>query len=126
MRKNLVVGVMGTVLVVFSLFPSLKSDAALSPGQKNVFTAGPRVPATLPNYDIRLVGRGEFTEYDLNSVAATQSAVTNVTTQARVSAVDQFRSILKTESANKVRAVVNEAGALKNFFNEGGTLSEPQ
>ena len=126
MRKSLFVGVLGTLLAVVSLFPFLKSDAAHAPGQKRVFTVGPRIPATLPNYDIRLVDKGEFTDYDLNSAAGAQSAARDVSTQARAAAVEQFRANLKPENSGNVRAIVNEAGALKNFFIDGATLSEPQ
>ena len=72
------------------------------------------------------MGKGEFTDYDLNSSDGTQSAAKNVATQARASAVDEFRSSLKPENAGNVRAVVNETGAMKNFFIDGATLSEPQ
>ena len=127
MRQSLFVGVLGTFLAVALLFPFLKSDAKYAPAQKTLTAAGPRLPpATLPNYDIRLVGRGEFTDYDLNSADGNRSAARNAVSQARVSAVDEFRSSLKSEKAGKVRAEVNEAGAMKNFFNDGATLSEPQ
>jgi Zn-dependent metalloprotease len=127
MRKSLFVGVLGTFLAVVALFPFLKSDAAFAPDQKNAFKVGLQLPAsTLPNYDIRLAGKDEFTDYDLNSDAGIQSAAQDVTTQARAAAVDEFRSSLKPENAGNVRAVVNEAGAMKNFFIDGATLSEPQ
>src|SRR6185503_18468018 len=41
-------------------------------------------------------------------------------------AVEQLRSSLATEKAANLRAVINEAGAMKNFFIDGDTLSEPQ
>ena len=123
MRKSLFVGVLGTLLIVVSIFPFLKSDAAYAPNQKNVFTVGRQLPpGPLPNYDIRLVGKGEFTDQDLTSSAATQNAAT----QARGSAVAQFRSSLKSDEANNLRATINETGAMKNFFVDGGTLSVPQ
>src|SRR6267142_7135416 len=106
MRKTAVVGVLGILLAVVSMFPFLKSDAAYAPDKKNVSRAGTQFPpATLPNYDIRLVGKGEFKDYDLNSSEATQSAAKNASTQARASAVDEFRSSLKAENAGNVRAV---------------------
>ena len=127
MRKSLFVGVLGIFLAVVALFPFLKSDAAFAPDQKNAFKAGLQPPpVTQPNYDIRLVGKGEFTDYDLSSDAGTQGAAKNVATQRRVSAVDEFRSSLKPESAGNVRAIVNEAGAMKNFFIDGAALSDPQ
>jgi Zn-dependent metalloprotease len=50
----------------------------------------------------------------------------NARTRSRASAVEQFRSTRAAEHASNLRAVVNEAGALKNFFIDGGTLSDPQ
>ena len=96
MRKSLFVGVLGTLLVVVSMFPFLKSDASNAPEQRNVGVT--RVaPGPLPNYDIRLVGKSEFTDSDLSSTAGLQSAKQNAATQARVSAVDQFRANLKPD-----------------------------
>ena len=129
MRKSLFVGVLGTLLVVVSMFPFMKSDAAFAPDQKTVSRAVPMPklpPGPLPNYDVRLVGKGEFTDNDLSSTAGVKSAQQNVATQARVSAVDQFRSQLKPEDAGNLRATVNETGAMKNFFIDGATLSAPQ
>jgi Zn-dependent metalloprotease len=127
MRKSLFVGVLGTLLVVVSMFPFLKSDAAYAPDQKNTYQVLPVRPrGPLPNYDIRLVGKGEFTDQDLGSTEGAKSAAQNTTTQARVSAVDQFRSSLQPEDAGNLRATVNETGAMKNFFIDGATLSAPQ
>lgn len=126
MRKSLFVGVLGTLLVVVSLFPFFKSDAAYAPDQKHVLRVPHVPPGPLPNYDIRLVGKGEFTDYDLSATDGAKSATQNVATQARVSAVDQFRSNLKSEDAGNLRATVNETGAMKNFFIDGATLSVPQ
>jgi Zn-dependent metalloprotease len=50
----------------------------------------------------------------------------NAATRSRASAVEQFRSSLTPEKAANVRAAVNEAGAMKNFFIDGATLSEPR
>ena len=80
---------------------------------------------TLANFDIRQNGRGEFDDIDLNSPSGQQAAMQNARTRSRASAVGQFRSSLKAENAANLRAVVNEAGAMKNFFIDGGTLSEP-
>jgi hypothetical protein len=129
MRKSLFVGVLGTLLVVASMFPFLKSDAANAPDQKNVFRVVPMPklpPGPLPNYDIRLAGKGEFTDSDLSSTAGVQSAKQNVATQARVPAFDQFRSSLKPDDAGNLRATVNETGAMKSFFIDGASLSAPQ
>ena len=125
-RKILVLVFLGVALAAASMFPSRKSDAAR--------TLQPDVPSeriqalgqALPNFDIRLRDRGEFLDYDLTSTAGRQSATQNPATRARVSAVDQFRSSSKSEAAQNLRAVVNENGALKNFFIDGATLSEPQ
>ena len=80
----------------------------------------------LPNFDIRLVGRGEFNDIDLSSTSGQQAAMQNARTRSRASAVGQFRSSFRAENAANLRAVVNEAGAMKNFFLDGGTISEPQ
>ncbi|MGH9873661.1 MAG: M36 family metallopeptidase [Pyrinomonadaceae bacterium] len=127
MRKSVFVGVLGTLLVAVSLFPFLKSDAAYAPDKTNYLRLGPRVsPGSLPNYDIRLEGKGEFTDYDLTAADGAQGAAKNVATQSRVSAVEEFRSNLKSEEGGNIRATVNETGAMKNFFIEGATLSAPQ
>jgi Zn-dependent metalloprotease len=63
---------------------------------------------------------------DLSSPSGKQAAMQNARTHSRASAVEQFRSTRAAEHASNLRAVVNEAGALKNFFIDGGTLSEPQ
>jgi Zn-dependent metalloprotease len=129
MSKRLLVGLLVFALIVASMFPFTKSDAAKAP-EPNVVPAGQvrtkRPP--LPNYDVRLVGRGEFTETDLNSTDQKNSALQSgdAERQARVSAVDNFRANLRPEAADKLRAVVNEAGAMKNFFIDGEALSEPQ
>src|SRR5258705_9610992 len=127
MRKSLFLGVLGTLLLAVLLFPFLKSGAANAPDQRNAFSMVPVVsPGSLPNFDIRLQGKGEFTAYDLNTTDGAQSAAKSVATQSRVSAVEQFRSNLKPEDAGNIRATVNETGAMKNFFIEGATLSTPR
>jgi Zn-dependent metalloprotease len=126
MRKSIFVGVLGTLCVAVLLFPFFKSDAAYAPTDKNVLRVGPRVPSPLPNYDVRLAGKGEFTDYDLSVTEAAQNAAKNAVTEARVSAVDQFRSSLKSDDAGNLRATINETGAMKNFFVNGATLSAPQ
>jgi Zn-dependent metalloprotease len=108
------------------MFPFLKSDAAYAPDQQNAFKVGPRVPpGPLPNYDIRLVGKGEFADQDLTSTT-TKNVTLSAKVQARAAAVDQFRSSLRPEEADKLRATVNETGAMKNFFIDGAALSAPQ
>lgn len=124
-RKLTVLALLGAALAAASMFPLRKSDAArsLQPprGPERIQSLG----RALPNYDIRLAEKGEFLDYDLTSTAGRESATQNAATRARVSAVDQFRSTSKSDVEN-LRAVVNEAGALKNIFIDGATLSEPQ
>lgn len=123
-RKILVLTFLGVALAAASMFPLRKSDAARTlqrPGEPI-----PSVGRALPNFDIRLADRGEFLDYDLTSAAGKQSATQNAATRARVSLFDQFRSSFTSEVGQNLRAVVNEAGAMKNFFIDGATLSEPQ
>jgi Zn-dependent metalloprotease len=108
------------------MFPFLKSNAALQ-SQRDNRRAFPKLnPSKLPNYDIRLVDKGEFTENDLNAPAAEPDAAKNAGEQARISAIDGFRSGLNERDSKNLRAVVNEAGAMKNFFIDGAALSEPR
>ena len=124
-RSRLFVGLLGLVLAAGSLVP-FKSDAANAPQQPIVSRRFELPTSKFPDYDIRLVGKGEFTDEDLTTSSSKQIAARNQTTQSRASAVDAFRSTLRSERAGKLRAVVNEAGAMKNFFIEGGALSEPR
>jgi Zn-dependent metalloprotease len=124
-RKLLVLALLGGALAIAAMFPLRKSDAANSLRLSSVGSA-PLQSRGLPNFDVRLADKGEFLDYDLTSPSGKQSATQNAATRARVSAVDQFRSNSKSEAGENLRAVVNEAGALKNFFIDGATLSEPQ
>lgn len=127
MRKTLFVGVLGTLLLAVAMFPFFRSDAAYAPDKSDALGLGRKLPpGPLPNYDVRLVGNGEFTDYDLSAGDDAQSAAKNAATEGRVSAVDQFRSSLKSEDAANLRATVNETGAMKNFFIDGAPLSTPQ
>ncbi len=112
-----------TVLVVAAaaaiVLPFWKSDAA--PQQTS--TGSPKSNG-LPNFDIRLNDSGEFVDMDLSSTSGKQAAVQNARTRSRAAAVDQFRSSIGAEKAANVRAVINEAGAMKSLFVDGGTLSE--
>lgn len=127
MRKSLFIGLLLAILAVVSMFPFLKSDAANTPRRNNVSAAGSRLPSsTLPDYDIRLVGKGEFSDYDLNSAQGGLSAAQGAVTKARAMALEDFRATLNGEGAGNLRAVVNEAGAIKNLFVDGAPLSEPQ
>jgi hypothetical protein len=126
MRKIVFVGLLGTILPVVSMFPFLKSDAARASRQNNLDRrSAPLTPKRLPDYDIRLVDKGEFNEFDLNAPAA-PTAGKNATEQARVSAIDEFRSSLNSQDSRNLRAVVNEAGAMKDFFIDGAALSQPR
>jgi Zn-dependent metalloprotease len=125
MRKSLFVGVLVTLIAVVAMFPFFRSDAAPAPDRSSK-PAGRVPPAGLPNYDIRLAGKGEFTDVDISSTDAKQTALLSGAAQTRASELGKFRGRLGTENADNLRAQVNEAGALKNFFVDGATLSEPQ
>jgi extracellular elastinolytic metalloproteinase len=125
MRKSLLTGLLGVALLVTPVAFSPRSDAA-NPLRQNAPAAGPRTP--LPNFDIRLAGRGEFTDTELNTNAGRARAAghANASVRARAAAVESFRGGLGLGRANRLRAEVNEAGALKDFFVEGEVLSAPQ
>jgi Zn-dependent metalloprotease len=131
MRTRLFVGLLGTLLIVAAIFPFLKSNAA-NPSQDRAPRATPRkapskTSSRLPNFDIRLVEKGEFTEYDLNPPSTTSDSAKNAPEQARAaSVIDNFRASLNATDSQNLRAVVNEAGAMKNFFIDGAPLSEPR
>ena len=123
-RRILIFTVLAVAAAAAIVLPLGKSDAA----QQQTSIGSPNRPAgrSLPNFDIRLTDRGEFNEMDLSSVSRQEEAMQNASTRSRASAVGQFRSSLKAENAGNLRAIVNEAGAMKNFFVDGGTLSEPR
>lgn len=124
MRKSLFIGLLGLLLAMGSMFPFLKSDAA--PNRSDLARAGRLPSPALPNFDIRLAETGEFTDYDLNSVEGSLGAARNAASGARASAFAEFRASLSPEKAANLRGIVNEAGAMKNFFIDGAALSEPQ
>ncbi|MDQ3804916.1 MAG: M36 family metallopeptidase [Acidobacteriota bacterium] len=127
MRKRLLLGLLGLALAAASMFPAVKSDARRAPGQ--VPTDGPVKRKPLPNFDIRLAGRGEFSDVDLSPAAGARAnalQAAGAAAQARSAAVDAFRAKLSPERARNLRAEVNEAGAMKNFFIDGAALSGPQ
>ena len=121
-RKILIFTVLTVTAAIAIVSPLWKSDAA----PQQTATGAAKAGRGLPNFDIRLTGRGEFNEMDLNSPSGKQAAMQNALTRPRASAVDQFRSSRAAEKPANLHAVVNEAGAMKNFFIDGGTLSEPQ
>ncbi|HEX5883730.1 MAG TPA: hypothetical protein VFY67_04230, partial [Pyrinomonadaceae bacterium] len=108
-RKILIFAVLAVAAAAAVVSPLRKSDAAQQPTP-----IGPpqgSASRALPNFDIRLVGRGEFNDMDLNSASGQQAAMQNARSRSRASAVGQFRSSLRAENAANLRAVVNEAGA---------------
>jgi Zn-dependent metalloprotease len=120
---------MGVALAAASMFPMINSDAARVSHPMGVPTNKARVQReTLPNYDLRLTGKGEFTDSDLSSTAGNEKAAQSrdAALSQRASAVDNFRSRLRPEAAQNLHATVNEAGAMKNFFIDGAPLSEAQ
>jgi hypothetical protein len=121
-RKVLIFTVLAGTAAAAIVLPFWKSDAA----QQRSSIESPKGLANraLPNFDIRLNGRAEFNDMDLNSPSGKQAALQNARTRSRASAVDEFRSSLRAEHGANLRATVNEAGAMKNFFIDGGTLSE--
>lgn len=123
-RKLLIFTVLAVAAVAAIVLPLWKSDAAQQ--RTPLVSPKPAASRALPNFDVRLNGRGEFNDMDLGSTSGKQVAMQNAVTRSRASAVDQFRGSLKADNAKNLRAVVNEAGAMKNFFIDGGTLSEPR
>ena len=123
-RKSLIFTVLVVAAAAAIVLPLWKSDAA----QQRTSTGSAKGSAgrALPSFDIRLSGRSEFNDNDLGSTSGKQAAMQNALTRSRASAVEQFRSTLRAENAANLRAVVNEAGAMKNFFIDGASLSEPQ
>ncbi|HEV7892864.1 MAG TPA: M36 family metallopeptidase [Pyrinomonadaceae bacterium] len=129
MRKSLLTGLLGVALLILPVVFSAKSDAANPIQPKAPAAATPRTSpkAPLPNYDIRLAGRGEFTDTDVSTKARAQSAISGASAavRSRASAVESFRASLG-EKSEHLRAEVNEAGAMKNFFIDGAALTGPQ
>jgi len=122
-RKILIFAVLVGAAAASIVMPLWKSDAA-QPQTSGSAQAPPR--RGLPNFDIRLSGRREFNDMDLSSTSGKQAAMQNARSRSRASAVGQFRSSLATDKAANLRAIVNEAGGMKNFFIDGDTLSEPR
>ena len=130
MRTKLIVGFLGLALVTAAIFPLTRSDAARTKNNgaqalPNLQPVGPQ-GNPLPNFDIRLQGRGEFPDFDLTSPSGKERGLQNAAVRARVPAVDQFRGNARAEAAQNLRAIANEAGAMKHFFIDGASLSEPE
>jgi fungalysin metallopeptidase (M36)/fungalysin/thermolysin propeptide len=124
-RKIFFIALLGVAFATAALFPFANSNASRALPDKSLGLRQSARTGPLPNYDIRLVGKGEFTDYDL-SPASAQAGGLNVAAQARAAAVARFRSKLNPDVAQKLRARANETGAIKNLFIEGATLSEPR
>jgi Zn-dependent metalloprotease len=125
MRKSLLTALLCVALLATPAAFSPRSDAA-NPLPQDTPAAGNR-PTPLPNYDIRLAGRDEFMDTEVNTSAGKlRAAGASPAVQSRAAAVERFRDSLGSKRAGKLRAEVNEAGALKNFFVEGDALSGPQ
>jgi len=124
-RNILFVAFLGVALATALMFPFANSNASRAVPNKSIGSPQSGRTGPLPDYDIRLAGRGEFTDYDLSSASA-RSAGLNVAAQARAAAVARFQSRLNPDVAQKLRAKANETGAIKNLFIQGATLSEPR
>ncbi|MBV9926188.1 MAG: M36 family metallopeptidase [Acidobacteria bacterium] len=127
MRKSLLTALLAAALLAAPTAFSTRTDAARNPVRQDADAASNR-PTPLPNYDIRLGGRNEFNDTDLSAPAAARQklmAAASAPAQSRATAVESFRAGLGAH-AGRLRAEVNEAGALKNFFVEGEALSGPQ
>lgn len=126
-RMKLLVGLLGLALVAAAIFPFTRSDAAR--GTSSIPSPQDRGAGSssrpLPDHDIRLGGKDEFSDYDLTNPTGRQRGLANAAVRARIPAVDQFRNS-RAEAAQNLRAIANETGAMKSFFIDGATLSEPQ
>jgi len=124
-RKFFLFALLAVALATALLFPFANSNASRAVPDKGIGSPQSARTAPLPDYDVRLAGKGEFTDFDLSSASA-RSAGLNVAVQARAAAVARFQSRLNSDVAQKLRAKANETGAIKNLFVEGATLSEPR
>ena len=126
MRKILVLAFLGAACAVASFFPLQKSGAQKV--QRQDVRTDPIVvnSRTLPDFDVRLGDSGEFLDEDVSSTSIKQQGLRSTKALARASAVERFRAGLGAEDKHNLRAVVNDAGAMKNLFVDGGALSEPR
>jgi Zn-dependent metalloprotease len=110
-----------------SMIPLTKSGATRAAQQKGGRIGQSKTPRkSLPDYDIRLANRSEFMDYDLKPEAAAKGAAQNAALRARANSVESFRSRLTPDHAENLRAIANEAGAMKSFFIDGAPLSAPE
>ncbi len=130
MRMKLIVGLLGLAFLAAAMFPFNRSDAARAKAKAAQALQNPRAGGPegkgLENFDIRLADRDEFSDYDLISSQGRERANQKASVRARIPAVDQFRGNSKEKAKNNLRAIANETGAMKHFFIDGDTLSEPQ
>ncbi|HEX7313423.1 MAG TPA: M36 family metallopeptidase [Pyrinomonadaceae bacterium] len=126
MRKSLLIALLAAALLATPTAFTTRSDAA-NPLRQNAPAARNR-PEPLPNYDARLFNRDEFIDTELNTDTGRQRAAgsVNASLRSRASAVENFRAGLGAQRGRKLRAEVNETGAMKNFFIDGEALSAPQ
>jgi len=124
-RKFFLFALLAVALATALLFPFANSNASRAVPDKSIGSPQSARTSPVPDYDVRLAGKGEFTDFDLSSASA-RSAGLNVAVQARAAAVARFQSRLNSDVAQKLRAKANETGAIKNLFVEGATLSEPR
>jgi len=126
MRKILVLAFLGAACAVASFFPLQKSGAQKILQQDVRTEPGVVNNRTLPDFDIRLGDTGEFVDEDVSSTSIKQQGLRSSRSLARASAVERFRAGLGAEDKHNLRAVVNDTGAMKNLFVDGGALSEPR
>jgi Zn-dependent metalloprotease len=125
MRKTLFIGLLGLTLAFAVLFPLTRSGAQRGrTGPKPIADRPQNQP--LPNFDVRLQGRGEFSDFELTSPTGKDRALQNTSARARVGALDAFRESFAPDVAENLRATANETGAIKNMFVEGAALSAPE
>ncbi|HKO45510.1 MAG TPA: M36 family metallopeptidase [Pyrinomonadaceae bacterium] len=126
---KLLLGLLCLGLVAAAIFPLTRSDAAKIRATAGTALqdgdAGPKGRG-LPNYDIRLEGRGEFSDFDLSTPQGKDAALQNASVRARASAVAAFRANARAGAAQNLRAIATETGSMKHFFIDGDSLSEPQ
>jgi hypothetical protein len=72
-RKILIFTVLAVAAAATIVLPWWKSDAAQQPTS----TAVPQASRALPNFDIRLAGRGEFNDMDLSSPSGALPQLSN-------------------------------------------------
>src|SRR5687768_13288799 len=77
MRKRLLVGLLGFALIAAATFPFTKSGAQQTEGGQietgragDMGAGGARLQRALPDFDIRLADKGEFTDSDVSVVEA--------------------------------------------------------